>query len=286
MTGIYTKDENGTIILTGVEESEDPYSLVIKKGCEKLSGNVFSGFPKLKTIFIPDSVRVIPDGTLSNGGGWASDEKGIEEIVLDAGNPYFSLSDGLFCQKKEDQKFKLLRYIGKSEHVSIPECVDEIGDKALCGRIILDVYLEKTGCRIWFPKSHLYYLDILLSDFGRNGCLYDFTRYDRFLLENHFNNERLRMICERITKHPDITKEQRAVFTGHLRENEEDLFESLIKNGNTDILELISETGFFTEENIDRCIERLNQSDRKDLLSWLINYKHRSFTNIEFDFEI
>ena len=283
--GIFQKDEYGRSILVSVNPGEERKSYDIPEGTYAVAEKAFSEHPELTRISIPASLEVIPDRALSNGGGWASDEKGIDDIRVSSGNDVFFIENGCLYEKLPGQGTRLVRAAKVPENVSIPEHVCIVARGAFSDRKIACVTLRKTGQKIWFPVRHDYYLGVLLDEFGKNGRIYDFSRYDRFLLDNHFNPERIRMICARIADCGPDDKETAEKLTEHVRRYQEQILECLSDTGETLHLDCLADIGFFTADNMDEIIEYFSRSDRKDLLSWLMNYKHGHLMNNEADFD-
>ena len=174
----------------------------------------------------------------------------------------------------------------KPEDLTLPACIESIEEKAFDGLSLSSVTFEKDGRTLFFPVSHSYYMRILLDGFGKNGRLYDYTEYDRFLLVDHFNTERIRMICARITDpqcDPDTKHRLRENVLNHTKE----LAEALLKNADTDSLDQLADAGLFTAESLSEIIEAVNRSRRKELLFWLLDYRNRTFPpSDDFDFTI
>jgi len=278
--------ENGRLKLIGTDTEDERREYALREGTFAVAEDAFEGQPYLEKLIIPASLEEIPEGALSNGEGWASDKKGIDEIVIDPGNRCFVQKGNCFCRILPDGSLKLLRITGKEENIEVPSEVSIIGREAFADRTLLSVQLEGPDVMIWFPKDHAFYLKKLLKGFGRNGKLYDFEEYDRFLLGDHFNPQRIKMIRGRICRGYDISEETSAAMQDNMRAREKDVMEAVTESGSEETLEDLAAAGFFTQENIDSCIERVNRTDRKDLLGWLMNYKNSHFKNVEFDFSI
>lgn len=279
-------EENGRWILTGTDPEDERREYAIRPGTTAIAEDAFDGQPNLEKLILPASLECIPEGSLSNGGGWASDQKGISEIEIDPENTRFVQRGCCFCEKQPDGGLKLLCVTGKDENVTVPAEVTVIGKNAFYDCPILSVYLEEPDVTIWFPKDHGYYLKKLLEGFGKNGKLYDFTEYDRFLCGDRFNPQRIRMIRGRVCSGYDLAPETADQLKENMRLHEEEVFEGVADRGSEETLEDLAASDFFTEENIDRFTDRINRTDRKDLLVWLMNYKNSRFKNAEFDFSI
>lgn len=280
--GVYKTDENGRSILIELTPDEELEEYVIAEGTDACKEDVFKEVPHLRKITIPASLKEIPDGAFSNGGGWASEEKGICEISLSPNNPYFTICERrLFCKKETDGSLHLIRVLSGPETLAIPSSVGSIGRDAFRGLSVSCVTFEKNDQKIWFPIGHLYYLERLLSGFGKNGKLYDFNEYDRFLLGDHFNPERIRMLAARIEDPRGGEEGIKERLISNTRDHMEELTEALIKDGDEELLKLLAASGIFTAENIGYVFDSVNRSERKDLMFWLIEYKNSVFPREE-----
>ncbi|MBR6231095.1 MAG: hypothetical protein IKR00_04075 [Lachnospiraceae bacterium] len=283
--GIYEQTESG-MTLTAVDQDDDRRSYEIRPGTEAIDEEAFDGQPGLEELFLPASLRYIPEGALSNSGGWSDGYTGIIKITMDPANDNFEIIGDCFCEKQPEGEYRLLRVLGDKEKIVISGKITTIGKAAFKGHIVQEVFLEGPQLTIWFPSGHAFHLSELLECFGGNGKLYDFERYDRFLMQDHYNPERIKMACERI-KHPyDMDPEALETLKAHVSCDSEKLTESLMENSGTDSLEELASVSALTKENIDKVIEEAIRTERADMLSWLMNYKNENFGNEEFDFTI
>ncbi len=283
--GIYEQTEEG-YILTGVDQSDERSEYEIIKGTVAIANDAFKGVGTLKKITIPASLKTIPEGALSNGEGWASKNKGIDEIIIDKENSHFMQEGDCFCEVLEDGNLRLLRVTGSNLRVIIPKNVTLIGKRAFLDRLVEEVYIEKTDVTIYFPTEHTYYLRRLLANFGENSEIYDFNVYDNFLLEDSFNPQRLKMACGRINQTYGITNAERDKLKNHLNKYFTDIMKTCETKADESTLTALATAGFFTESNIDDAMKMLNESDRRDLLAWMLDYKNDNFARAEADFSI
>lgn len=283
--GIYEQTELG-MTLTAVDHDDERSSYEIRPGTEAIADAAFEGQICLEELFIPASLRHIPEGALSNSGEWSDGCSGIIKITLDPGNGDFEITGDCFCEKLPDGKYKLLRLLGDRKRVVIPGGITVIGRAAFKGHIISEVFLEGPQLTVCFPAGHAFHLSELLEGFGKNGKLYDFGLYDRFLMQDHYNPERIKMACGHI-RHPyDMDEAALDALKAHVSCDAAELREALMENAKTDSLEELASAGALTKENTEKVIEEAIRTERTDMLSWLMNYKNENFGNEEFDFTI
>lgn len=286
--GCYAADADGKIFLAKVNPEDERGFYEIHEGCSGIFENALITQTKLSSIKIPASVEIIPDGAFSNSGSWAEMERGITKAEIDSGNKkYFADETGVYERLENGKKLILyLKDTGKDDHVlNIAADIIEIGKNALYGKRIDRVIFDKNGYSYSFP-DHAYFKEELLKSFGKNGKLYDFEEYDKFLLRNHFNQDRIRMICERLSQNYEISEEMRNSLFEHVSGSMDEVLKALAKDDGIDELKAMTEAGFFTEGNINEAIDILNHTDRREMLTYLMDYKNENLQTSEFDFSI
>ena len=80
--GVYEYTDFG-MTLTAVDPEDERRSYEIKPGTVAIAENAFEGQTCLEELLIPASLSHIPEGALSNSGGWSDDSTGIIRIVMD-----------------------------------------------------------------------------------------------------------------------------------------------------------------------------------------------------------
>ena len=283
--GIYEKDENGDITLISVDNNDERRSYAIQVGCVKIGQDALKGQPLLKEITIPASVTDIFEGALSNSGSWADTEKGITSVNVNPENKkFFTDANGLY-ERTKNGGIKLLLWLGKDKEAVISENISEIGKEAFYGRDIDKAVFQKYGCSYEFPK-HKYFKEELLKSFGKNNNIYDFSEYDSFLLRKHYSAERIRLLCGRLRFPIDLSDEMKEKLICHVRDALGDVIDALADENAVSELKALVETGIFDRDNISCAIEILNDTDRREMLTYLMDYKNENFGCDEFDFSI
>ena len=286
--GLYKENTDGGSCLEKTDPGDERECYEICEGCTCIGPGAFAGSHYLKELRIPASVRNICEGALSNSGSWAEREKGLEKVIIDKNNKnYIADEHGVFELTDHEKKLILyLRDVKKDDNtVVIPSDVISVGDKAFYGKHIEKVIFEKNGFSYSFPK-HAFFNEELLKRFGKNGRLYDFEEYDNFLLRDHFNADRIRMTCERITQDWEITPNIKEKLKRHISDALGEALETLAFENAAEELRMMAEAGFFTEENILGAIDVLNRSDRREMLTYLMDYRNSNLKTADFDFSI
>lgn len=285
--GYYGEDEEKNIILLSVRKYDHRSSYAIQEGCTHIAEEAFEEKGELECLDIPSTVRVIPEGALSNSGGWAEEEKGITHIAVSKDNRDFIIGELGLYEKLDNGGYRLLLYIEETQKddILIKKEIKEIGKKAFFGRKVKSFTFEENGYRYRLPQ-HAFFMEELLLEFGKNGRIYDFEKYDSFLLRNHFNSERLNMICDRISMPYGLSEEKRDELINHVRDGMKKAITAIVNENATETLRYMIEAGIFNEESTDKAIEFLNDMDSREMITYLMDYKHENFSVKEFDFSI
>lgn len=154
---------------------------------------------------------------------------------------------------------------------------------ALYGRMIKCIVFEDEGWSYSFP-GHKYFNKELAKSLRKNG--YDFSEYDRFLLRNHFNADRIRMTCERLLQPMDLSGEMKQKLFSHIEDRLDEALNAIAFENAADELKLMMDAGFFNENNIDAAIDVLNKTESREMLTYLMDYKHENLQTADFDFSI
>ena len=283
--GYYETDEDGDITLVSVETEDERKAYSIPEGCVKIRQNALKGNPFLQEITIPASVTEIPDGALSNSGSWAQTEKGITAVHVDPANKKFYVNDSGLFEKNCDGNLRLLLWLGKGNTAVISDEISEIGKDAFYGKNIDKVVFTKYGYSYEFPK-HKFFREELLKSFGINNKLYDFSEYDSFLLRKHYSAERIRMLCERLEQPLDLSEEMREKLILHIREALDKVIDALAEENAVFELKYLVDLNILDKDGIINAIEILNDTDKREMLTYLMDYKNEKFGCDEFDFSI
>ncbi len=283
--GYYGEDEKGRVVLLAVNKYDSRKQYSIREECQAIFESAFEETRELEEIEIPEKLSEIPEGCLSNAEGWAGEYEGIRRVKVNPKNKiFFSDETGLYERLPEGGE-KLLLWFEKTE-ISIRKEVKKIGRKAFYGRKPFRFTLEEEACSYSLP-GHAFFREELLKKFGKNGKVYDFSEYDGFILRNHFNPERIRMACDRLTQPLDLSEEKREKILAHLNGALPSVMETLAEKNAMEELRYLTSAGFFTKDNISEAIELLNTSNQREMLNFLMNYKHEELTDEEeFDFSI
>ncbi len=284
---LYVRDKESRVYLAKTDGEDECTEYNIKDGCFGIFENALTDSRFLKKLTIQESVRCIPEGALSNSGSWAETERGFETVEINPENEkYFSDDFGVFEKMQDGLKLLLcLADVEKNDNELImPDNITSVGKNAFRGKKIYRVTFAD-GFSYSFPK-HAFFNEELLRQFGKNSLIYDFSEYDAFLLRNHFNADRIKMICERLMQDHMISDDMKEKLFSHVKDNLAEALKSLAAENAVEQLRTMSEAGFFDEENIDEAIDILNKTDNRELMTYLMDYKHENIGTLDFDFSI
>ena len=284
---LYVRDDDCKIYLAKTNDEDERNEYNICNGCFGIFENALTGSHFLKKLIIPQTVACIPEGSLSNSGGWTETERGFEVIEINSQNDkYYSDDFGVFERIQGGVKLLLcLADVEKTNYeITFSDNITAVGKDAFFGKQVLRITFAD-GYSYSFPK-HAFFNEELLKQFGKNGEIYDFAEYDAFLLRSHFNADRIRMICERLLQDYMISEEMRQRLFEHIRNSLAEALGSLAAENAVEELRMMSTVGFFDSENIDEAIDVLNRTDSRELMTYLMDYKHENLHTTDFDFSI
>ena len=115
---------------------------------------------------------------------------------------------------------------------------------------------------------------MLLEGFESTDKTYDFSKMDRFLMNEYLSEGRVRMMVNRMLNPRDLTEETEAVFRSKIESELDYVLEMLAKEKDVDAFEGMGDLGFFTEENIDIIIDKMNTEGHKELTAWFMSFKN------------
>lgn len=189
-----------------------------------------------------------------------------------------------------------------------------------------EIYLEESDTVLYVPAQPVYRKDEITALFfsGQHGCIreeppsldelpekwqafvgnaiysktqeprynpyeeyiFDYRGYDGLFhtylnLPDHYG-----MACCRL-KYPVMLPDSvRRKYEDFICENFMDILNSLAETQDMYHLVTLAELGFFTENNIEECLEISNRSGRTKFMSFLLNYKREHLEDSEFDFRL
>lgn len=288
----------------------------LNHGLEEIGEDAFSYCIALKELSLPDTLVEIGDKALTNTYGWSDSVSGIEKIVADEKNPvYRTDEDALFELENEEhpQGECLIKYFGDKISYQIPECVTDIGwsafrrsgihelvlpaslqcveEKAFleCRRLEWILLPDEEGI-IYVPQTPVYRKDevgALIGDRGaQNGYLFDYAGYDALFDTYFFLRDKAGMACCRLKAPVLLSDEKRQVYTSYMNENLEEILLDIGQREDLERLSAIADLGFFTEDNIDACVDVIGKVRNAKLTGYLLSWKQEQFGETEFDFSL
>ena len=307
--GLYKKTEAGLSLET-VDPKDRRVFYAVAEGTTALRRGALDAHEYLESISLPKSLTDLPDYALINSMNPYSNLSGITEIVVHEDNPRYFTENGRLFERLEDGTCRLIRFFGREweytvegnvsdiapcaflktplRRITIPRTVRHFHPEAFVGSHVRELIFEERDLTIRFPKNHDHRLYGLLKNFGKNGCFYDFTAYDKFLLENTewIDGDRVRMLLSRLGDHEDMTEEKRGAIRAKIEDNFEKIIGIIAGENDLSALEKLAAFGFFTADNIDTAIERCGSEGRKEAMAVLMEEKHKTIGFEEFDFSL
>ena len=285
--------------------------VVFSEGLEEIQADAFSYCVNLTEIKLPASLAVLGEKALTNTFGWSDKVNGITQIVVAAGNSAFSADENAFYEKLEDGKEKLVKYFGNEREYQISSNVSCIGWSA-CRRagfrkIVIAssvrtvenkafmecknlewIEIAEDQTRLYVPQIPIYRKEEvtkLLSQ-DETAPVYDYAGYDKLFETYFYLTDRVKMACCRLKYPKCLVADMQGVYHSYIEENLLDILNDIGSREDMELLSDLSELGFFTEENIDVCIEVINRYGKAKLMSFLLNYEQEHLAMAEFDFSL
>lgn len=292
--GLYEIWEDGNILLIAVNSSDKRVSYRIDDRATGIAIEGVRNAGHLNELIIPKKLTSIPEGALSFTGNRSSDEFGILRVNIEDGNDIFLSEKDALYEKLPDGGLKLVRFFGGEKLELLPGTriiAEEACKNTKLEEIIFpddDIRVHKNafqGTRmkwarfkdsfnIFFGYEDLFTLSMLLEGFESTDKTYDFSKMDRFLMNEYLSEGRVRMMVNRMLNPRDLTEETEAVFRLKIESELDYVLEMLAKEKDVDAFEGMGDLGFFTEENIDIIIDKMNTEGHKELTAWFMSFKN------------
>lgn len=284
---------------------------VFSEGLEEIQTDAFSYCVNLTEITLPASLTVLGEKALTNTFGWSDKVNGITRIWVAAGNPVFYADENALYEKCKDKGEKLVKYFGNEREYQIPFGVSEIGwsackragfrklviassvhaveDKAFTECKNLEwIRLEEDQAMLYVPQTPVYRKDEVtkLLSWDEAAPVYDYAGYDKLFETYFYLTDRVKMACCRLKYPVCLTENMQDAYRSYVEENLMDILNDIGSREDMELLSDLSELGFFTEENVDACIDEINRYGKAKLMSFLLNYKQEHLAMAEFDFSL
>ncbi|MBP3876612.1 MAG: leucine-rich repeat protein [Lachnospiraceae bacterium] len=302
--GIYRKQ-----VLSGLQRGNETGEFLVREGTEEIAQGVFNGRERLRSVFLPSSVRVIPEGLFSNVRNMYSASPGITEIRVGPDNPvFFTDRTGLYERLGDDGRLRLHRWLGGGREAVLPDEVAEIGSMAFlrCGihslrtgsgleRIGTDAFagcalrdvMFSDGNRVHIPSGNPYLTKDLLRGFGRGGQLYDYREYDRKISRWYPDICRAEMLISRLALPPEADEEARGNYLGMIRGHYSEIVKILGEAARPDLLKQLCGLGFpESDGDAAMAVACLGQLNRPEMAAIIMAYRKEHFGNKIFDFSL
>lgn len=290
------------------ESCQSLKELHLNQGLEEIREDAFSYCIALKELFLPASLTEIGEKALTNTYGWSDSVSGISKIVADQRNPvYWTDENALF------QKNILIKYFGDKISYEIPETVTQIGwcafrragihtlilkesvqcveEKAVmeCRRLEW-ILLPDEGGVLYVPQAPVYRKDevgALLGDREKlQGYLFDYAGYDALFDTYFFLADKAGMACCRLKSPVLLSEQMRQTYDGYIREHLEEILLDIGQREDLERLSDLAELGYFTEDNMDFCVNVIGRVQNAKLTGYLLTWQQEHFGTLEFDFSL
>lgn len=170
--------------------------------------------------------------------------------------------------------------------IYIPDSVkiSGIGQNAFLDNPISEVLIGDACRSIEFPSDHTALMNELLEGFGRNDLIYDYSDYDKAIMDGVFDRGKLTMALSRLKR--DIPPDLKEKITGKIRRSIDHITDLMIASPDLKIMRGLLEGGFYKKEDLDRAAERASRQGQTEILTLVLDYSHRHFSSDDFDYSI
>lgn len=290
--GLY-ETKNGTKTLVAVNASDVRDHYCIEANTVRISPGALRDISTLKRMHIPAELDIIEEGSLSFTGGRATGSYGLEDITVASGNKRFLIKYDCLCERAGDGSLKLIRFFGgkccapgqdvarigrgcfkntRLEQITFLRDDISIGEEAFSGCLLSYAYTPSGS--IFFGEEDQFVTEDFVTEFGKNGKLYDYRVYDDFLETEYLTEPRVRMICHRLQNPAGLCSESVSHLRGKMTGQMRDIIELLAQEHNCATLGDLGELGFFTSDNIDEYIQLTVELEEKEMTAWFMSYKN------------
>lgn len=207
----------------------------------------------------------------------------------------------------------LIKYFGDKISYEIPETVTQIGwcafrragihtlilkesvqcveEKAVmeCRRLEW-ILLPDEGGILYVPQAPVYRKDevgALLGDREKlQGYLFDYAGYDALFDTYFFLADKAGMACCRLKSPVLLSEQMRQTYDGYIREHLEEILLDIGQREDLERLSDLAELGYFTEDNMDFCVDVIGRVQNAKLTGYLLTWQQEHFGTLEFDFSL
>lgn len=287
----------------------------LPEGLRSIGAEAFRG-TSLRDVTLPPELTSIGAEAFAAG---EDQPPSLRNVQVAKENPCFLAQKDVLLQRKEDGSLLLLFAFGKSETVTVPEGVTEIGRLAFCRSAVKEVRLPASvrevavdafvGCeklarlRLELPESDPGWAEVYfpeLRGYGQNGmreqyldCIrtsrdgvFDFLTYDSLFPSIQKFKDQVLIATDRLKSSAYLAPLYRDAYLDWLRKNAAGAVQTVIEFDDLAGLNTLAELRVFTGENVDGLIELANSARKPEILSYLMNYKNAEIGITETDYEL
>lgn len=293
--GLYeTKEGIKTLVAVNASDTRDYYEIAEKT--KKIAPGALRDISTIKRMHIPAELDIIDEASLSFSGARATGSNGLEEITLDPDNKSFLIRYDCLCEHIGNDSIKLIRYFG-GKSCRLGDDVVRIGTNCFMNTRLEEIYFSGSnvsigdgafsGCplkyahtgdgSIFFGEEDRFTTEEFVLEFGKDGKIYDFRVYDKFLEKQYLTEPRIRMICHRLKNPMDLHDSAQKALREKVSAQLTDIVNLLANEHNCRTLSDLGDLGFFTSENIDGFIQLTVGLEEKEMTAWFMSFKNKNF---------
>ncbi len=287
----------------------------LPEGLRSIGAEAFRG-TSLGSVTFPPELTSIGEEAFAAG---EDQPPSLRNVQVAKENPCFLAQKDVLLQRKEDGSLLLLFAFGKSETVTVPKGVAEIGRLAFYRSAVKEVRLPASvrevaadafrecgnlaRLRLELPESAPGWAEVYfpeLRGYGRNGmreqyldCIrtsrdgvFDFLTYDSLFPSIQEFKDQVLIATDRLKSSAYLAPLYRDAYLDWLRKNAAGAVQTVIEFDDLAGLNTLAELKVYTGENVDGLIELANSARKPEILSYLMNYKNAEIGITETDYEL
>lgn len=163
--------------------------------------------------------------------------------------------------------------------------VSGIGQNAFLDNPISEALTGNDGDSIEFPADHTALMNELLDGFGRNNQIYDYSNYDKAIMDGAWDRGKLSMALSRLNGR-NIPSDINEKISGKIRRSIDYITDLMISSSDLGIMHGLLDGGFYKKEDLDRAAENASRQGATEILTLVLDYSHRHFSSDDFDYSI
>ena len=279
----------------------------LNEGLKVLHGGAFKTCANLKKITLPSTLEELGKGALDTF-RWEGQAQSLRTVEVHPDNRRFYTDGKALFRWTNDKKRELIKYYCDELRYQVPDGTHIIGAEAFSRSLLRTLILphslkeiRKGGlddCRdlmrlvikpdkgeIYLPPIAFRKKEILDLAVG-TGPFFNYEGYDDLFETFPYAEYRMKMTFCRMNFPVGLTEKNRNKYDNFLRKNLKLLLEDIGIRNDMESLENLGDLGILTKENLDEVLDLISETNQPDLMSLLLDFRHRHFGVMALDLDL